>query len=165
MHRAAYVHRALLRRVFLYRGPLCSVSSSCGFQILLTKSYLFSGSDSAWPKTGCFIWSSCLLYVQFRPVLLPWWIWSSAQIFFFSLLTNHLQAGWKVTALIWQQLILTVLRSEAVHTTPRFNSMCLDFQLSTEINNRSPNRNSKPKCFIGDELWSCNDTLNELNLP
>lgn len=48
---------------------------------------------------------------------------------------------------------------------PRFNSMCLDFQLSTEINNRSPNRNSKPKCFIGDELWCCNNTLNELNLP
>lgn len=28
------------------------------------------------------------------------------KIFFFSLLTNHLQAGWKVTALIWQCLVL-----------------------------------------------------------
>lgn len=90
----AYVHCALLCHVFLFTVPPCSVSSSHSFQILLTKFYLFSVSDSACPKTGFFIWSPCLLYVQFSPVLLSWQVWSPAQkIFFFSLLTNCWQVG------------------------------------------------------------------------
>lgn len=97
VHHIACVHWALSCRAFLFRVTPHPVSlSSPGFQTLLTKPYSLSDSDSVWTKLGCFIWSPCLLRRNSAPSF------SSAQkTFSFCLLTKHLKAAWKVTALIW----------------------------------------------------------------
>lgn len=85
LHHIACVHWALLCRAFLFRVTPHPVSlSSPAFQILLTKSYSFSDSDSVWTKFSCFIWSPCLLRCNSALSF------SSAQkTFSFCLLTKH----------------------------------------------------------------------------